>query len=264
VECGTNRLNALDIACPGAWRDVMGKFEVNERVIFVRDGVRCRGRVTKVLPQARRIVTDSGNRLEVSVRRLHRSPDRVLILETRLERSLRSSREYAPMLERWLSAYGIEALHEKVHTVEDIRRFLRREGKNVATRFVHIIGHGTDEPGSGSAWLHLTFEKLDLVKQANVFAGLDGKIIIFSCCEIGADRRAMETVRSESGAAAVIAYRVTVDDWYTNLAEALLYQYFVCTSLSPQHVVKRVSEILDEMGARVSGQITRKAVLVCG
>ena len=241
----------------------MSKFDVKERVIFTREGAWHRGRVTGVLPQARRVVTDSGRHLEVPVRRLRPSPDRALILETRLDRSLRSSREYAPMMQRWLDAYGIEALHEKVHTVEDLRHFLHREGKNAVTRFVHIIGHGTDEPGSRTAKLHLTFEKLDLAKQADVFVGLVGKILIFSCCEVGADRRALETVQEASGAAAVIAYRVTVDDWYTNLAEALLYQFFVNTALSPGRVVEKVVRLLDEMGARVSGQITRKPVLVC-
>jgi hypothetical protein len=241
----------------------MTKYSVNDRVIFTRDGTRQRGRVTKVLPHARRVVTDSGRRLEVSVRRLQRSPDRALILETRLDRSLKSPREYAHMMERWLSAYGIDAVHEKVHTVEDMRHFLRREGQNVATRFVHIIGHGTDDPGARTAKLSLTFEDLDLAEQADVFAGLEGKILIFSCCEIGADHRALETVRNVSGAAAVIAYRVTVDDWYTNLAEALLYQLFIKTGLSPHSVVEKVCGLLDEMGARVSDLITRKPVLVC-
>jgi hypothetical protein len=241
----------------------MAKYGTNERVLFQVDGRRLRGKVTQILPQARRVVTDTGQRVVVPVRRLKRSPDMSLILETRLDRSLRSERTYAEMMHRWLRAYGIEALVERVHTLDSLRRFLRREGRNVATRFIHIIGHGTDDPGKRSVSLYLTFERVDLVENVEIFAGLEGKVLIFSCCQIGADRAAMEEIKRVSGAAAVIAYRVTVSDWYTNLVEALIYDRLVNTRLSPQAAVGKIAGALDGLGVRVDDVVTRKPVVVC-
>lgn len=240
----------------------MSRFDVSERVLFTHNGVRYRGRVTKVQPKARRVVTDSGKRLLVPVRKLKPSPDRALILETRLDRNLRSGRVYGPMMQQWLSAYGVDTLYEHVHTIEDMRRFLCQEGKNVATRFIHIMGHGTDAGGS-SATLHLTFEDLDLVERADVFEKLEGKVLIFSCCELGANLPVLQLVKDVSGAAGVIAYRKEVQDWYTNLAEVLLYQCLINSAASPQNAVKLVVEALELTGTRILGVITRRPVLVC-
>jgi hypothetical protein len=239
------------------------EFTRDTRVLFDWEGQRHRGRITEVLNQRRRVVTDSGKRLLVPVRRLRLSPDRVLILETRLDRTLRSTRSYGPMLQQWLSAYRAQTLYERVHTVEAMRKFLRQEGRNVATRFIHIQGHGTDNTRKGKATLHLTFERLSLLKHPEVFAGLAGKILIFSCCEVGGNRRAMEAVKDASGAAAVIGYRVEVDDVYTNLSEVLLYDRLISTNTSPRKAVELANAALALMGTKVEDTITRKPVLVC-
>ncbi len=222
----------------------MKKFGVSSRVIFEFEGVRHRGRVTQVLRGSRRIVTDSGRRVQVPVRRLKASPDRVLVLEARLDRSLRSRRQYASMLLQWLAAYGVEVLHERVHTVEDLRRFVRREGKRVDTRFVHVISHGAPRQRGEGAKLHLTFESLDLAKEADVFQGLRGKILVFSCCSVGSDHRAMEAVKEASEAAAVISYRVPVEDSYTNLHEVLLYHRILTTTRNPLSAARDVADLL--------------------
>jgi len=167
------------------------------------------------------------------------------------------------MMQQWLSALNVEALYERVHTVQDIRQFLQRDGRNAATRFVHIMGHGTDDPGPGNATIHLTFESLRLGEEADIFQGLNGKIIIFSCCEIGADLRVLETVKEASGASGVIAYRIAVDDWYTNVAEGLLYERLINTTCTPQTAVRLVSDAMKCLGAKVAGIVTRKPVLVC-
>lgn len=241
----------------------MSKFCCNSRVIVKLDGEVHRGRVTRVLNQRRKVVTDSGRRIEVPVRRLKASPDRVLILETRLDRSFQSDRTYGPMMQQWLAAYDVQTLYEQVHTKETIERFLRREGRHVATRFIHIMGHGTSTRRNGKAKLHLTFGKLDLAEDADIFAGLDGKVIIFSCCEVGADLRAMEAVKEASGAAAVIGYRVVVEDWYTNLSEVILYDRLLNTTMTPQSAAEVVNELLEYSDVRPESQIVRKPVLVC-
>lgn len=241
----------------------MRKYNSDERVVFKLDGIVYRGRVTSVEPHARRVVTDSGKRLVIPVRRLRPARNRSLILETRLDRNLRSNRTYGPMMQQLLYAFDVEALYERVHTADSMRRFLRQEGKNPATRFVHVMSHGTVGPKPGSAMLHLTFDDLDLVKQADVFKDLQDKILLFSCCQIGRDREVLEIIKDVSGAAAVISYRVDVNDWYTNLAEALLYERLIKSTMSPQKAVRLVAEVLDRMGVKVDGVVTRKPILVC-
>ena len=55
-------------------------FEIGDRVILSRnDGGKERGKVTRILPRLRKIVTDSGRRVEVSVRRLKLSPDKATL-----------------------------------------------------------------------------------------------------------------------------------------------------------------------------------------
>jgi len=241
----------------------VAKFDCNERVIFRDGGTLHRGRVTAVEPHKRRIVTDSGQRVIVSVRRLSTARDRVLILETRLDRNLRSVRSYGPMMQQWLRAYKVEALYERVHTVDAMRRFLRHEGKNANTRFVHIMGHGLHVPG-GHAVLQLTFEELNLFEEADVFSGLHDKVLLFSCCDIGGDLDALRAVKEASGAAAVIAYRMEIPDCYTNLAEVLLYEILLSKpATSPKRAVETVANALKMLDVKVEGFITRKPVLVC-
>lgn len=243
----------------------MARFETGQRVVFRQGGTKYRGRVTRVGSRKRGVVTDDGRRLTVAARALKPSLDRALILETRLERNLlRNGRVYGPMMQQWLSALDVETLYERVHTVDDVRGFLAKEGKNVSTRFVHFMGHGADDCGAGKARLCLTFADLDLDKQRDVFAGLTGKIIVFSCCDVGADATAMRAVKEASGAAAVIAYRKGVRDWYTNLAEGMLYERLVHdTSLKPARAVALVNDALQALGVRLPDEIARKPVLVC-
>jgi hypothetical protein len=240
----------------------MRRFEPGERVIFEKDGVRHRGRVSCMLNRRRGVVTDTGRRLQVPVTRLRYSPDRALILETRLDRSLRSRRTYAPMLKQWLSAYGVEALHERVHTREDLKRFLAKEGRLVSTRFVHIFAHGEKARGRTGARLKLTFESIDLREEAALFGGLRGKVIIFSSCNLGSDLEALKAVKEASRAAVVVGYRVPVEDSYTNLHEALLYERLLRSRRSPLKAVQEVSQHLYDLGVRPHGIIIRKPVMV--
>jgi hypothetical protein len=167
------------------------------------------------------------------------------------------------MMKQWLSAYDVEALYEKVHTVEAMHRFLDQEGHNIATRFIHIMAHGLDGEGAGTATLHLTFDELDLYNQADVFAGLEGKVIILSCCEVGSDSRVMRRLKKVSGAMAVIGYRLPVDDWYTNLVEVLLYDRLINSNMPPDKAVKLAIDALDKMGTQLEGSVAKKPVLVC-
>lgn len=237
------------------------KFPRGARVIFKHKGRHLAGRVTGVAPKRRRVVCDTGERTVLSVRALRRAPDRVLILESRLDRTLRSEKRiYGPMMKQWLEAYeNVDVLYEKVHTIEDMKRFLRHEGRQPGTRFIHYIGHG-ENLGGKRACLRFTFERLDLVRDAELFAGLDGKVLLFSCCEVGSNLGAIEHIKEASNASAIIAYRTAVRDHYTNLVEVLLYER-IFAGLSPATAAAQVSESLHALGVRNDRE--RKPVLVC-
>jgi hypothetical protein len=133
----------------------------------------------------------------------------------------------------------------------------------VATRFIQIIGHGTHKPGTSKAIFKLTFGRMDLIEQVDVFKGLDGKIIILSCCEVGGNRHAMELIKEKSGAAAVIAYRRWIYDFHSNLCEAMLFDRLIETRVTPQKAVDSVNCALDELAIKLGPPGTRQPVLVC-
>ena len=239
----------------------MKKYPIGERVVFPYYNQRLTGRVTEVLNGRRRVVADTGEREIVLLKALSRATNRVLILESRLDRSVRSKkRTYATMLQSFLEAYpGVEVLHERVHSPTDFVQLVKGEGKKIGTRVIHYIGHG-DHHNSRETTLELTFGKLNLYDQASDFKGLKGKVLIFSCCRVGANLQVMAKIKEESGAAAVIGYRTDVVDSFTNLAEVLLYDRLF-SGLSPKSAVRCVIEGLQIMGIRPEG--TRSPVLVC-
>lgn len=246
----------------------MEGFTIGDRIIFhhAEDGRKVRGRITQLPGRDQRyaVVTDSNRRVKVHVDHIHgKSPDRVLILEGRLDKNLRSNRSYGPTFQSLLSAYSVEALYEKIHTRHDLQAFLKREGRKPEFRVIHLMCHGIDQAKAGSVLLQLTHEKFDLVEHKDLFHGLKGKVLIFSSCEIGKDAVAMQLIKEESQAAAVIAYTRMVDDYYTNIAEQLLYHQLFENQASPAKAVEAVREMLRIGKVRISEHITRAPVIAC-
>jgi len=226
------------------------KFQKGERVQFYREGKWIKGKVTALLGPSRRILTDHGLPEKVAVNRLAQAKDSVLLLETRLESSLtKPDRQYAEMFSRALRANLVQIRHERVHTRTDLRHFLQEQTKEKAIRFIHIIGHGKDADDKGAARLCLTFEDVDLRKNANLFRGLEGRIIIFSSCEIGRDREALLGILKKSGAQCIYAYNQEVDDWYSIIVELLLYDRLINQpDWPPERVGREVQKALNQLG----------------
>ena len=225
-----------------------GPFEPGDRVIIRWDGTRLGGRITRVLsPWRCRVVTDQNRRLEVSRRQLTRGRDDVLILETRLDPALHSPRHSGTFLREFLLTYGVSALYERVHTKRDLEHFLGRAKRTPNIPYIHFVAHGSVK---GRSRLRLTFEDLDLHREAGIFRGLDGKILIFSSCDIGADRAAMERILEFSRARAIIGYTKEIDDAYSYLAESLFYGLIFDSKLSPADIVKRVRAALRQIKLR--------------
>jgi hypothetical protein len=228
------------------------KFQKGERVQFYRDGKWIKGKVTAVVGPSRRILTDHGHAEKVAVARLTKAKDSAMLLETRLESSLtKPDRQYAEMFARALRANLVEIRHERVHTRNDLRNFLQEGARVKDIRFIHIIGHGKDADDKGAARLCLTFEDVDLRKNANLFRGLSGRILIFSSCEIGRDRPTLLGLLAKSGAQCIYAYNQEVDDWYSIIVELLLYDRLINQpDWPPERVGREVQKALNQLGVK--------------
>lgn len=152
--------------------------------------------------------------------RITRGRQDVLLLEARLDSSLRSHRHQGTFLTEFLKPFDIKVLYEKVHTREDLKKFLEMARNDPNIPYIHYVGHGDFR---GDAKLKLTFGPVDLKENVGIFSDLEGKIFIFSCCTVGTDRAAMRQLLKVSKAKAIITYDDDIDDAYAFLAEALLY-----------------------------------------
>ncbi len=225
-----------------------GLFEKGDRVIVKWHGRRLGARISRVESRWRyRVVTDQNRRLEVSRGHVTRGRDDVLILETRLDPGLHSARHSGTFLREFLLSYGVLALYERVHTKRDLEHFLTRARRNPNIPYVHFVAHGSVK---GRSRLRLTFEDVDLRREAGIFKGLDGKLLIFSSCDIGGDRGAMERILEFSRARAIIGYTKEIDDAYSYLAESLMYGLIFDSQLSPLEIVKRVRAALRQIRLR--------------
>lgn len=247
----------MDAGAPGVARQ--GSLERGDRVVVRLDGRRVGGRVSRVLsPRRYRVVTDQNRRLEVTRRQVTRGRDDVLILETRLDPALHSRRQSGRFLQEFLDSYGVRALYERVHTKKDLEHFLARAKRNPN---IPYVAHGS---AKGRSRLRLTIEDLDLRREAGIFKGLDGKLLIFSACDIGADRTAMRRLLEFSRARAIIGYEKEIDDAYSYLAESLLYGLIFDSRSSPREIVKRVRGALRRVRIRrTSGARELRCPLVC-
>jgi len=225
-----------------------GRFETGDRVVVRQNGTRLGGRVSRVVsPWRYRVVTDENRRLEVPWRELRRGRNNVLILETRLDAALHSQRHSGTFLREFLQSYGVRALYERVHTKRDLEQFLDQARRSPNIPYIHFVAHGSVKERSS---LLLTFEAVNLHREAGLFRGLDGKLLIFSSCDIGADRVAMGRILEFSRARAIIAYTKEIEDSYSYLAESLLYGLFLDSLLSPVEIVRRVRGALRQIRLR--------------
>lgn len=237
-------------------------FKRNDRVVVGLDsGQRVGGRITGKQGANYRVVTDSYKRLKVSGRRLRRGSDDVLLLEARLDRPLRSHRHQGTFMKEFLEPLGRRVLYEKVHTKEDLKRFLAIARRDPTIPYVHYVGHGEFR---GEAKLKLTFERVDLRKDADIFSDLGGKVLIFSCCTVGRDRAAMRHLLKVSKARAIICYDKDIDDAYAFVTEALLYNRMFDTLRRPSEVVSAVKRALRSLRVtREYGQRETRSPVVC-
>lgn len=234
-------------------------FDVGERVVLRLKRKTIGARVTQVVRRKRRVITDLGERKIVSTRSLWYPNERFLMLETRLDRSLRSSRGQGAFIKELLSAYGAKLLYERVHTKEGLRSFLQKEGRQANVRMIHFAGHGHGRKGT----ISLTFEEVRLLELEPLFRGLNGKVVLFSSCEIGRCRKQMERLVKTNQLAGIIAYRTEVEDSFANMADAMVYDRLILSSDPPRKIVRQVNAALKALSMKPGFANSRGPALKC-
>lgn len=277
----------------------MAKFEVGQ-LVSTRDGRKTHvGRVVKRDGRTYSVFTFDRRQLKVDGRRLRRSQETVVLLESNLSggrSAMRSDQQRRAGLmfeEFFRSCGGITVLRERVHSIVDLAYFMTK-ARSPEVHFIHYGGHGWSGTRYGeqlASGLALTTEFLWLpeVKEEVIerrlakggmkavdrrrnqealdayqnvrrcFGKLAGKVLVFSTCEVGRPGGFAQYVSKVSGARAVIAYNSTVWDGQTNAAEVLLFWQLMAMQ-SKKMTVAALVRGLRESSPRVLGH---KLPIVC-
>ena len=189
---------------------------------------------------------DGGGRRSVCANRLRPAIDHILILESRLSWTLRSSRNCGDLYRAFLGGYGVRPLYERIHHRDDIVHFVRRHGPD--TRIVHISCHGRRD--RQNTYLRLSRDRIYLRRHGEIVTDqpwlkiLEGKIVIFSACEVGADRQTMGYLVTRNRLELLFAYSDVVYDGLAFVAEALIYDDLILNDGSrPARIAKKVRNL---------------------
>jgi len=155
--------------------------------------------------------------------------DKILFLETDLDEKLSSPRTQIGFMKSFFGTYDhIEFIPKEVHSRSDLSKFLDYAREDKRIRAIHIVGHG--EISKNKCSLVLTMdERIDLTKDENqkIFKNLDGRVLFFSCCQIGSDVDIMQNLLKKSKAEAIFSYSDDVQDDQAFLIESIFYHLFL-------------------------------------
>jgi hypothetical protein len=165
----------------------------------------------------------------------------VFLFDTQLTPGFRSQRrgevfwrEYCRHAE-WTFGY------ERVHSLNDLSYFL--EKRTIKEHILIFNGHGSGRSG----WQLSNGQCLNGESDLAVSAANRGKVVIFSACNIGANRGLCVALREKLGASDVVAYRARINDDMAFIAEPMLI-HLLNAEYKPgkvAHLVERVATALD-------------------
>jgi len=174
---------------------------------------------------------------------------RVLLLETQLPARLAAStRRQIPFMQELLRPFkGLELISERVHSRTDLRKFLDLARRDTRIRVVHIVSHGEYSPKRPVIVL-TGDEKINLGDSdgRRLFHDLRGKVILFSCCEVGDNDELMYSLLKTSNAKAIFAYTDTVTDAQALIIEALFY-HLVRRDLGKRDLARTLERIHEQL-----------------
>ena len=189
-------------------------------------------------------------------------PRKVLLLEGQLDAdtaSVRSQKEFMRILG---TAYQVgnkkyvrEFIAKEVHSLADFKYFIDLVRKDRSANYlVHFVGHG--ESTEKETFLQLTNgDKISMKskKGLSIFRDLPHVEILLSCCGVGKDQKALDTLRRVSGAQAVFAYTSLVYDYQAFLIDSMLYHLLFgpvpwrYDEIPYQSIGKRVQDAIESL-----------------
>jgi hypothetical protein len=197
---------------------------------------------------------DAGGQIALPKNRLRAAYDAVLLLESRLDASLRSTRACGPLYSTWLQqAHNIRPMYERIHTSLDLNDLVVTYAPSA--RVVLVACHGkADRLGTR---LQLSREEVHLRRRGRIVAdqpwlqSLAGKVVILSCCEVGSDREALDEIARRNRIPLLVAYAEPVYDRFAILGDLMTMDH-VLAGTNPQQLVTRtraLAEMLHRQGA---------------
>jgi hypothetical protein len=112
-------------------------------------------------------------------------------------------------------ASGWKFNYERVHSLQDVEFFF---SKKIKEEIIIFSGHGCDQDG----FLLSNGDKIDGTQNFTKVAGNSGKIVIFSSCLIGGNKRLATSIKSSFAANTLFAYRHVIEDRFCFLNESIL------------------------------------------
>lgn len=149
----------------------------------------------------------------------------IMFLETHMDQKLASSRTQMPfMCEFFRNLPDVGIIPMKVHSRQDMEKFLGMARENKDIKAVHIVAHG-ERTSEESAIVLTGNEYLDLKLSSNqsLFEGLKKEVIFLSCCQLGRDSRLMRNILKIAEVDSIFSYRRNVNDYQAFITESLFY-----------------------------------------
>ena len=142
----------------------------------------------------------------------------VRVFDTILNRRHRNTadRNYADVWRAFAKISGWECYHERMHSLADVKYFLR---KPIKESVVIFSGHGESQGLMLSNGECLSPEE---VSELSGPLGTEGKIIILSTCKVGNYPDICNKYKDAFGASHLFAYRYDMHDQYCFLYDSLL------------------------------------------
>ncbi len=181
------------------------------------------------VPKAKRKATQRRDGREIG--------EKILLLESPLDqnRDPTQRRGQGQAMSEVMKAWGCSDLFEYeggVINAEALIDHLKRVSKKVG--LVHLVGHG-ESRGRPRFLLVPSASRypqwLDLSRQGDrrILRPLKGRVLMFSCCDLGKETCAssMKRLLSEAGLKALIAYRKAITDDQATFVDSLFYYAWV-------------------------------------
>ena len=197
---------------------------------------------------------DAGGEVVLPKNRLRSAPSGVLILESRLDHSLRSTRGCGDLYATYLQqAHNIRPLYDRISTSSDLNAVTAAHASTC--RIVLIACHGkADKAGTR---LELSRDEVHLRRQGRIVAdqpwlqSLAGKIVILSCCEVGSDTEALSEISRRNRLEMLVAYADAVYDRFAILGDLMVLDRVIADGRNPQQLVahaRDTAKILHRQG----------------